>query len=152
MKYRILGRTNFKISEISLGTYQLGGKWGEGFDPKIAEEILDKSAERGINFIDTADVYNNGQSEVSIGKFLKKIDYKIYVATKSGRKLDPHTSEGYNKKNISRFVEGSLKRLDVEIIDLLQLHCPPKDVYYRQEAFEALQSFTYPQKSCRNGG
>lgn len=139
MKYRILGKTNFKISEISLGTWQLGGKWGEKFNPKTAEEILSKSVEKGINFIDTADVYNDGQSEISIGKFLKKIDHKIYVTTKSGRRLNPHTADGYNKKNISKFVEDSIERLDVEIIDLIQLHCPPTEVYYRQGVFEALQ-------------
>jgi len=138
MKYRILGKTNFKISEISLGTWQLGGKWGEKFNPKTAEKILNKSLEKGINFIDTADVYNDGQSEISIGKFLKKINHKIYIATKCGRKLNPHTADGYNKKNITRFVEDSLKRLDVEIIDLIQLHCPTTEVYYRQEAFEVL--------------
>ena len=139
MKYRILGKTNFRISEVSLGTWQLGGKWGEKFNPKTAEEILNKSVEKGINFIDTADVYNDGQSEISIGKLLKKIDHKIYIATKIGRRLNPHTADGYNKKNISQFVEDSLKRLDVEIIDLIQLHCPPTEVYYRDEAFEALR-------------
>ena len=72
MKYRTLGKTNYKISEVSLGTWQLGGKWGERFDPRTAEEILEKSVETGINFIDPADVYNDGQSETAIGKFLKK--------------------------------------------------------------------------------
>ena len=139
MKYRTLGKTNFKISEVSLGTWQLGGKWGEEFNSKTAEEILNKSVEAGINFIDTADVYNDDMSEIAIGKFLKKFDQNIYVATKCGRKLNPHTADGYNKKNISKFVDDSLKRLDIEMIDLLQLHCPPTEVYYRDEAFEALQ-------------
>ena len=101
MKYRILGKTNFKISEVSLGTWQLGGKWGESFDPHTAEEILDKAIETGINFIDTADVYNDGLSEIAIGKFLKKVKSRIYIATKCGRKLNPHTTEGYNKENIT---------------------------------------------------
>ena len=139
MKYRILGKTNFKISEVSLGTWQLGGKWGKRFDTRTAEEILDKAVETGINFIDTADVYNDGQSEIAIGKFLKKVSSRIYIATKCGRKLNPHTTEGYNKDNITGFVEDSLKRLDVEALDLIQLHCPPTEVYYRQEAFEALE-------------
>ena len=139
MKYRILGKTNFKISEVSLGTWQLGGKWGKRFDTRTAEEILDKAVETGINFIDTADVYNDGLSEIAIGKFLKKVSSRIYVATKCGRKLNPHTTEGYNKDNITGFVEDSLKRLDVEALDLIQLHCPPTEVYYRQEAFEALE-------------
>jgi len=139
MKYRILGKTNFKISEVSLGTWQLGGKWGKRFDPRTAEEILNKAVETGINFIDTADVYNDGHSEIAIGKFLKKVSSRIYIATKCGRKLNPHTTEGYNKDNITGFVEDSLKRLDVEALDLIQLHCPPTEVYYRQEAFEALE-------------
>jgi aryl-alcohol dehydrogenase-like predicted oxidoreductase len=139
MKYRTLGKTSFRISEISLGTWQLGGKWGEDFNQKTAQEILEKSLELGINFIDTADVYNNGQSEIAIGKFLKKTDQKVYIATKSGRQLNPHTAEGYNKENITGFVEDSLKRLDVDIIDLVQLHCPPTEVYYQDTAFDVLE-------------
>jgi len=139
MKYRILGKTDFKISEVSLGTWQLGGKWGEEYDPKKAIEILEKAIESGINFIDTADVYNDGQSEVSIGEYLKKISARVYVATKVGRKLNPHTDDGYNQKNITGFVDDSLKRLDVEVIDLVQLHCPPTGVYYREEVFDMLQ-------------
>jgi len=151
MKYRILGKTNFKISEVSLGTWQLGGKWGEKFDPAIAEEILDKAIETGINFIDTADVYNDGQSETAIGKFLKKVSTRIYIATKCGRKLNPHTAEGYNRKNITRFVEDSLKRLNVEALDLIQLHCPPTEVYYRQEAFEVLEDLKMNGKILHYG-
>lgn len=138
MKYRILGKTGFKISEISLGTWQLGGKWGEEFKEKTAQEIMEVSADMGVNFFDTADVYNNGLSEIEIGKFIKRRKERIYVATKSGRKLNPHSTEGYNKKNINGFVEDSLKRLNIETIDLLQLHCPPVEVYYRPEVFEAL--------------
>jgi aryl-alcohol dehydrogenase-like predicted oxidoreductase len=138
MKYRILGKTGFKISEISLGTWQLGGKWGEKFKEKTAQEIMEISADMGVNFFDTADVYNNGLSEIEIGKFIKRRKERIYVATKSGRKLNPHVSKGYNKKNINGFVEDSLKRLGIETIDLLQLHCPPIEVYYRPEVFEVL--------------
>jgi aryl-alcohol dehydrogenase-like predicted oxidoreductase len=138
MEYRTLGKTGFKISEVSLGTWQLGGKWGEEFNQETARKILEKAVEMGINFIDTADVYNDGQSEIAIGRFLKKVKNRVYVATKCGRRLDPHTAEGYNEKNITGFVEDSLKRLDVEAIDLIQLHCPPTEVYHRQEAFESL--------------
>lgn len=138
MKYRILGKTGFKVSEVSLGTWQLGGKWGEKFNWNIAEAILNKAVESGVNFIDTADVYNDGLSEEAIGKFLKKVNKKIYVATKSGRKLMPHITQGYNRKNITGFVEDSLKRLDIETIDLIQLHCPPTEVYFRPEVFEVL--------------
>ncbi|MBM3706502.1 MAG: aldo/keto reductase [Actinobacteria bacterium] len=138
MKYRTLGKTDFKISEVSLGTWQLGGKWGEKFSPSTAEEIMSKAVEKGINFFDTADVYNDGQSETAIGKFLKKAGQRIYVATKCGRKLSPHVSEGYNEENITRFIDDSIKRLDVEALDLIQLHCPPTEVYYRPEVFESL--------------
>jgi len=139
MKYRKLGKTGWDISEVSLGTWQLGGKWGQDFDEKTAMQILERSIEKGINLIDTADVYNDGLSEKAIGRFLKKTGKKIYIATKAGRKLVPHNSEGYNRENISRFVDESLKRLDLETIDLLQLHCPPTDVYGRQEVFDFLE-------------
>jgi len=138
MKYRTLGKTGFRVSEISLGTWQLGGKWGEKFNFDTAEEILDKAVEGGINFIDTADVYNEGQSEQAIGKFLKKAKERIYVATKAGRRLVPHNKQGYNRKNINSFVEDSLKNLDVEAIDLLQLHCPPTEVYDNPEIYGIL--------------
>src|SRR4030065_1958046 len=109
MDYRMLGKTGFNISEVSLGTWQLGGKWGEKFNEKTAESILNKAIETGINFIDTADVYNNGQSEIAIGKFLKKISKRIYIATKSGRKLNPHNDESYNEKKIPTFSDDSLE-------------------------------------------
>jgi aryl-alcohol dehydrogenase-like predicted oxidoreductase len=150
MKYRILGKTGFKVSEVSLGTWQLGGKWGEKFNWKTAESILHKAVETGINFIDTADVYNDGQSEIAIGKFIKKINKRIYIATKSGRKLDPHTAEGYNKKNITAFIDDSLKRLEVEAIDLIQLHCPPIEVY-RPEVFEFLDNLKEKGKIINYG-
>lgn len=151
MKYRILGKTGFKISEVSLGTWQLGGRWGEKYDKKTAESILNKAVETGINFFDTADVYNDGQSEISIGKFIKKINKRIYVATKSGRKLNPHNDEGYNKKNITEFIDDSLKRMDVETIDLLQLHCPPTETYSRAEVFEMLDDLKKKGKILNYG-
>jgi aryl-alcohol dehydrogenase-like predicted oxidoreductase len=92
----------------------------------------------GTNFIDTADVYGDGHSERLIGKILKERKERIYVATKAGRRLDPHTPEGYNRKNLTRFVERSLQNLGVEAIDLLQLHCPPTQVYYIPEVFGVL--------------
>jgi aryl-alcohol dehydrogenase-like predicted oxidoreductase len=151
MKYRMLGKTGFNISEVSLGSWQLGGKWGEKFNEKTAESILNKAIETGINFIDTADVYNNGQSEISIGKFLKKISKRIYIATKSGRKLHPHTDRGYNEKNITTFINDSLKRLDVETIDLIQLHCPPTETYSRAEVFEILDNLKKKGKILNYG-
>ena len=151
MKYRVLGKTGFKVSEVSLGTWQLGGKWGEKYDSKTAESILSKAVETGINFFDTADVYNDGQSEISIGKFIKKINKRIYVATKSGRKLNPHNNEGYNKNNITSFIEDSLKRMDIDAIDLLQLHCPPTETYSRGDVFEFLDELKKDGKILNYG-
>ena len=141
MKYRILGKTGFKISEVGLGTWQVGGKWGDPFDYTNAKIILNKAIDLGINFIDTADVYGEkvGQSEASIGQVLSSRSEKVYVATKSGRLLNPHVTEGYNEENIKNFVENSKKRLRMDKIDLLQLHCPPSEVYNNLEAFQILE-------------
>ncbi len=136
MKYRTLGKTGFKISEISLGTWQVGGKWGSGFDHQLAESILKAALDEGINFIDTADVYESGESEKAVGKILKTTNERIYVATKCGRQINPHVNEGYTPKVLRGYVEDSLKRLQLDCIDLIQLHCPPTEVYYRPEIFE----------------
>ncbi len=138
MKYRTLGKTGYKVSEVSLGTWQLGGKWGQPFDDKTADSILNEAYDNGINFYDTADVYNNGLSEKALGKFIKSKKDKIFVATKCGRKLNPHIASGYRRENIIGFVEDSLKRLGVEALDLIQLHCPPTEVYYNPEVFTLL--------------
>jgi len=138
MKYRKLGKTGFEISEISLGTWQLGGTWGLDFNDKAAEDVLAAAVGRGINFFDTADVYSDGLSEAAVGKFLKKYKDKIYVGTKAGRRLNPHTADGYTPSNIQGFIEDSLKRLQVDCLDLLQLHCPPTEVYSNPEMFSAL--------------
>jgi len=140
MKYRTFGKTGFKVSEISLGTWQLGGKWGEAFDEKNAHNTLTRAIDIGINFIDTADKYNNGLSEKAIGKVLKERSERIYVATKCGRKLRPHTEDGYNKENIRSFVDCSLQNMGIETIDLIQLHTPPTAVYYKPEVFEVLEA------------
>ncbi|MEJ5284650.1 MAG: aldo/keto reductase [Brevinematia bacterium] len=136
MKYRILGKTNFKISEVSLGTWQVGGKWGTSFDDKNAEEIINKAIENGINFIDTADVYSNGLSEKAVARVVKNSGKRIYIATKCGRRLNPHTNEAYTVEALRNFVNDSLKNMNVDTIDLIQLHCPPTQVYYRPEIFE----------------
>ena len=151
MKYRTLGKTGFKVSEISLGTWQLGGRWGEEFNYETAETILAKAVDEGVNFIDTADVYNEGLSEKAIGKFLKKTGRRIYVATKAGRRLNPHTTEGYNKKNIAGFVDDSLTNLDLEAIDLIQLHCPTTEVYSRPEVFGILDELVEKGKILSYG-
>ena len=135
MEYRTLGKTGFAVSSISLGTWQVGGRWGSEFDSKNAEQILQVAVDNGINFIDTADVYSGGESEKAIGRFLKTRKEKIYVATKCGRQITPHINEGYQPSILKKYVEDSLRRLQLETIDLIQLHCPPTQVYYRPEIF-----------------
>lgn len=136
MKYRKLGKTNLNVSEISLGTWQLGGKWGSEFDNKSAEEILNTAIDKGINFIDTADVYSDKLSERAVGKVVRSRGEEVYIATKCGRQLQPHNNETYQVDVLRKFVEDSLTNLGVDRIDLIQLHCPPPEVYYRPDIFE----------------
>ncbi|MGL5347069.1 MAG: aldo/keto reductase [Peptostreptococcaceae bacterium] len=138
MKYRVLGKTNRKISEISLGTWQLGSKWGEEFNEENAIQTLEAAYKEGINCFDTADIYQDGLSEKVIGKFIKDKKEEIFVITKCGRKLNPHVSQGYNRDNIRKFVFESLENMEVESLDLVLLHCPPTEVYQSDEAFKAL--------------
>ena len=140
MKYRIFGKTNWKVSEVGLGTWALGGGWGQ-VSESDAKEVLRKAIERGINFFDTADVYGDGRSEQLIGEVLKETGKKIYVATKFGRRLNPHVSSGYTEENLERFLDRSLRNLGMDTVDLIQLHCPPTDIYYKPEVFEALEGF-----------
>lgn len=135
---RTLGKSGAAVSEIGLGTWQLGTKWGEPFHPKEAETILQTAHENGINFIDTADIYNAGESEKSIGKFMKETGADFFVATKCGRGLNPHTAEMYTPESVERFADESLKRLQVERLDMLLLHCPPSSVYKKDDIFTRL--------------
>ncbi len=137
MKYNILGRTDMKVSAVSFGAWAIGGAWGTVND-EDSIAALNKAIDIGVNFIDTADVYGDGRSERLVAKLRKERSEKIFVASKAGRRLDPHTAEGYNKKNLTQFVERSLKNLEMEAVDLLQLHCPPTQVYYMPEVFSAL--------------
>lgn len=136
MKFRKLGKTGFNVSEISLGTWQVGGKWGETFNDSNADRILNTAIDSGINFIDTADVYSNGLSERAIGRVLRTRSERVYVATKCGRQLNPHVNEAYQPATLRKFVEASLKNMNLDCLDLVQLHCPPTEVYYRPEIFE----------------
>ena len=136
MQYRKLGKTNLEIAEISLGTWQVGGKWGEEFSHENADMILNYAVDRGVNFIDTADVYGEGNSEKAVGRLVRSRREDIYVATKCGRKLNPHTNNSYTPEALRQFVEDSLSNMAIDCIDLIQLHCPPTEVYYRPEIFE----------------
>ena len=137
MNYRELGRTGWKVSEVSFGAWAIGGAWGPVED-RESIAALHTAIDHGVNFIDTADVYGDGRSERLIAQVLKERSETIYVATKAGRRLDPHVADGYNAQNLTAFVERSLRNLDTDCLDLLQLHCPPTEVYYRPEVFGAL--------------
>ena len=119
-----------------MGTWQVGGKWGSDFDHGLADRILNAAVDQGVNFIDTADVYSKGESEQAVGNLVKRCPDKIYVATKCGRFIDPHTNENYTTEALRGYVEASLRNMKIECIDLIQLHCPPPEVYYRPEIFE----------------
>lgn len=136
MQHRKLGKTGFSISEISLGTWQVGGKWGDPFNHHNADQILNAAVDAGINFIDTADVYGDGESEKAVGRLVRSRSERIYVATKCGRRLQPHVNEAYQPKALRNFVEDSLRNMGLDTLDLIQLHCPPTEVYYRPEIFE----------------
>lgn len=135
MNYRMLGKTGFKISEISLGTWQVGGRWGEDFNDSNADAVLKSALDAGVNFIDTADAYGGGLSEKAVGRAVKTRADRIYVATKCGRRISPHVNEGYTVKALRGFVEDSLANMGMDCLDLVQLHCPPAPVYYRPEIF-----------------
>jgi len=136
MKCRKLGKTGFEVSEISLGTWQVGGKWGDPFSHENADQILNAAIDAGVNFIDTADVYGDGESEKAVGRVVRSRSERVYVATKCGRRLSPHVNEAYKPEALRKLVEDSLTNMGLETLDLIQLHCPPTEVYYRPEIFE----------------
>jgi aryl-alcohol dehydrogenase-like predicted oxidoreductase len=134
MEYRNLGHTGWRVSAISFGTWAIGGQWGR-VDERESLEALNRALDRGVNFFDTADVYG---SEPLLATLRGERREQFWIATKAGRRLNPHTSAGYNRENITRFVEDSLRNLRCDTLDLLQLHCPPTGVYYRPEVFGIL--------------
>jgi aryl-alcohol dehydrogenase-like predicted oxidoreductase len=136
MKKRTLGKTGFEISEIALGTWQVGGKWGSPFRHDNADKILNTAIDHGINFIDTADVYGDGESERAVGRVVRSRSERIYVATKCGRRFQPHIDVSYQAEGLRKFVEDSLQRSGLETLDLIQLHCPPTETYDRPEIFD----------------
>jgi len=137
MRYRTLGRTGWKVSEISFGAWAIGGSWGE-VDDKQSIAALNRAVDCGVNFIDTADVYGMGRSERLIGQLKRERKEEIVVATKAGRRLPSQTLEGYTRENLTSWIEDSLRNLSAERIDLLQLHCPPTALYYHSEVFGVL--------------
>jgi len=137
MNKRPLGRTGWNVSEISFGAWAIGGSWGAVSD-EDSLAALHKAIDSGINFIDTADVYGDGRSERLIARLRKERKEEIIVATKAGRRLPRQTVEGYSRPNLTAWVDDSLRNLSADTIDLLQLHCPPSELYYRPEVFGIL--------------
>lgn len=138
MEYRTLGRTDWQVSTISFGAWAVGGGSFGTVNQDESMAALHRALDRGVNFFDTADVYGDGASERLIARLRKERKDPFYVTTKAGRRLPKQTVEGYSRKNLTGWVERSLKNLEVETIDLLQLHCPPTDLYYHPEAFGIL--------------
>jgi aryl-alcohol dehydrogenase-like predicted oxidoreductase len=150
MQYRELGRTGFRVSSVSFGAWAIGGTWGDVDD---AESIaaLHRALDRGVNFFDTADVYGDGRSERLLRQLRSERKEPFYVATKAGRRANPHGPAAYNRENLTQWIERSLTNLGVEALDLLQLHCPPTEVYYRPEVFGILDDLVKAGK-VRNYG
>src|SRR5215471_12678287 len=137
MQYRALGRTGMQVSTVSFGAWAIGGTWGP-VDDEQSLRALHRALDLGVNFFDTADVYGDGRSEQLLAKLKRERGAIFHVATKAGHRLNPHTATGYNRENLSAFVDRSLKNLETDALDLVQLHCPPTDVYYRPDVFAAL--------------
>ena len=137
MKYRPLGRTGFNVSEISFGAWAIGGTWGQQNDDE-SMATLHRAVDLGINFFDTADIYGDGRSERLIARLKRERSEKIIVATKTGGRLKVRTADRYNLKDLTEFIERSLKNLEVESLDLVQIHTPPQDIYYHAEVFDAM--------------
>jgi len=144
MIYRPLGRTGWNVSAIGFGAWAIGGTWGQT-DDTAAMAALHRALDRGVNFFDTADVYGDGHSETLLARLRRERPGEpFYVATKAGRRLDPHVAEGY--RDLRPFIERSLRKLEVEALDLLQLHCPPSAVYAMPEVFAALDALVQEGK------
>jgi len=140
LNYRPLGRTGWKVSEVSFGAWAIGGEWGRVSD-EDALAALRQAVESGVNFFDTADVYGDGRSERLIAQLKKSTKAEIVVATKAGRRLPAQTVEGYSRANLTTWIDASLSNLAADSLDLLQLHCPPTEVYRRPEVFGVLDDF-----------
>ncbi|MEQ8389924.1 MAG: aldo/keto reductase [Thalassospira sp.] len=151
MNYRKFGKTGRTVSEVGFGAWAIGGAWGDVSEAD-ARAALHAALDNGTTFIDTADVYGDGRSEKIIADVMKERGgERPFIATKAGRRLDPHVSEGYNKQNLTAFVERSLQNLATDCLDLVQLHCPPTEVFYRPDVFEVMDEMVTAGK-IRNYG
>ena len=140
METRTLGRTGRQIGVVGLGCWQLGGDWGR-VDDADALGVLHAAVDAGVTFLDTADVYGDGRSETLIGRFLaERPDAGVTVATKCGRRADPHVPAAFTPENLRAWTDRSRANLGVERLDLVQLHCPPTPVFSSDEVFDALDA------------
>ncbi|MEK9629048.1 MAG: aldo/keto reductase [Nitrospinota bacterium] len=139
MNYRKFSRTDWQVSEIGLGTWQLGADWGN-VDDSTAEKVLATAVEAGVNFFDTADCYGEGLSEKRLGKFLKSCPEKIYVATKLGRFPKPGGEDNFSMEQFRQHTENSLERLGIDCLDLTQVHCPPTELIKQGDMFHWLST------------
>jgi aryl-alcohol dehydrogenase-like predicted oxidoreductase len=137
LKYRKFGRIGWDVSQIGFGAWAVGGSWG-AVDDEQSIAAMKRALELGVNFFDTADVYGDGRSERLLGRLRKETKTPFHIATKAGRRLSPHVAAGYNGENLAAFINRSLQNLAVESLELVQLHCPPTDTYYRPETFAAM--------------
>lgn len=151
MRTRPFGRTGFSVSEIGFGAWQIGGAWGD-VPENEGRGALEAALDAGMTFVDTADVYGDGRSERIIAEVLAaRGGDRPMVATKAGRRLSPHVAAGYTAAALEGFVDRSLKNLGLERLDLVQLHCPPTEVYYRPEVFAALDGLVAKGKIAHYG-
>ncbi len=141
MEYREFGRTGWKVTSIGFGAWAIGGTWGPVEDEE-SYRTLNRALDLGVNFFDTADVYGDGRSERLLARLRQERSEPFYVVTKAGRRLNPHVAGGYNRENLTAFVERSLRNLKTDTIDLVQLHCPPTEVFYMPEVFGVLDDLT----------
>jgi aryl-alcohol dehydrogenase-like predicted oxidoreductase len=134
MQYKALGRTGFEVSSVSFGAWAIGGTWGP-VDDAEAMRCLHRALDLGVNFFDTADVYGDGHSERLLARLRRERRDPFWVATKVGRRANPHVAANYTRENLTQYVERCLVNLEVSALDLVQIHCPPTDVYYMPEVF-----------------
>ncbi|MEO5894829.1 MAG: aldo/keto reductase [Vicinamibacterales bacterium] len=146
MEYRQLGRTDMRVSAISFGAWAIGGFWGP-VDDDQSMAALHAAIDSGVNFIDTADVYGDGRSERLVARLKReRAGETIWVATKAGRQLPQQTCEGYSRANLTAWIDRSLQNLATDALDLLQLHCPPSELYRHDEVFGFLEELVQEGK------